>query len=268
MSSSKSYIHTFVSFNICWSRRATGEFDDYSLLARIHKVCKFLHTENADIMFLQEVPTGYKGIFEEEFDGYGWHWQNHPDRSSRCWLAIAVKKAAGIERLTSKKICDMDRPFGDWKDYLLDSEVQVLEGIQYMFVNVHLPMDKSRRSELQKRLADGIAHIRGRRWVVLWGDMNTFADDGGRDEIAQLSSSSGLAHVKVAGDVSFVAYPYDVFDAPTDNIPLDNGFVSDKVRVTKQEFVCYVPDCMFTKDERVWWCSDHFATRATLEFVE
>lgn len=250
--------YKFVSFNICWSRRATGPYSEYSLVARFHKIAQFLQDTNADIMFLQEVPSEWRGVVETLFPTHYWSWTNHPDRDARCWLAIGVRTS----QIPLLEIHTLSCEY-------ITGEVQIIRAGTMLLINVHYPMKKERRQALQCALAQilkGNLQSRPKSHVVVWGDMNTFADEGGADELTEFARASGTVHVQMEGDVSFAAYPYDKFDAPVESIPLDNGFVAN-VAVSNKRFVHKDDFYMVTAEGTRWWCSDHFATVAELQLL-
>ena len=260
---------SFVSFNICWSRWATGTHEEFSLLARIHKVVMYLRDAKADIMFLQEVPPEYESMFEAEFTKYSWSWKQQPDQDGRCSLAIATK-------LHLKIIPDMGIGSNLAGLSLPDTALVIISN-GFCLANVHFQMDKRHRGMDQKRLATALrtAFVPPiEPYTIVWGSMNTFADEGGRAELADFARTSGLRHVCGEGPRSFVPYPYDAdFDAGDDSIPIDNGFLSANLAPFKSAagdilpavFVgdMYPPKYSFRDATgRTWWCSDHFATEA------
>ena len=252
----------FISFNVCWSRRAKGKHEAYAIEERFDLLAEFIRSEDADVVFLQEVPICMVTQFQKLLPSHEWFFAWHNSRSGACCLATAVRRDRNVESAVQKK-WPVPIPNEPDSNCLLVLEIPGREGA--LLVNGHLPTSEVARFAALDSIAERLtSETRPDTRVIMWGNMNTFADARGEEWIASMEERGSLEHVRVEGDSSFVPYPYDVFDAPERSIPLDNGFVRN-VFVESAQLVS--DGFTFEADGKEWWCSDHFATRAVLRLA-
>lgn len=257
----------FMSWNLCWSRRAGPPFTFEDRFQLIQDVLK---REDADVVFLQEVPVTRSDDVRRVFgDGYRWHPVHHSSRNGACMLTIVVREHPRLEKaVVSEWPVSWTEPDGTEHTEQCVGVV-FFPWTELLLVNAHLPTSSAARAAALDVLAGGVrarasAHTR----VVVWGDLNTFGDDGGAEWLATLAREADLTHVVPPGAASFAPYPYDrVQVAPGKEgltIPLDNGLLRN-VTARGPTFLHGQGDVgTFDHGGRTWWCSDHFATVVTL----
>lgn len=173
---------TIVSWNVNYSARTVDQYEEFSFARRAELVTntlKHLQVKEGNTLFLlQEVMPDYLPVLNAVFpeNRYRvWTKQVHPCGRM---LYTAIPMDYVSER--DESIPPLGEEFRDCWD-----EIRVFIHAQDNFrvINVHAPMDKKYRVPICTHIAKC---CRQHYYCIIAGDLNTFPDDGGREQIAAM----------------------------------------------------------------------------------
>ncbi len=241
-----------ISWNICYSRRNTGEYENFSIKNRISKITKLISEQNADVIFLQEIHESVKNQLNELYNkNYILTWLQHSSRGGCCYNLVAINKTYIFE-------CDnLTRIFPSYiNEYKGNKEliscITAVQTNEITFINVHSPMAKNIRFRINKLLKT----VTNAEKVLICGDFNTFPDVGGLDQIKDLCVLNHVSHYECS-KLTFRAYPYDIFESYMDPAPLDHIFYKG-INVMNVEKISSILDNDLCVKNESFFISDHY----------
>lgn len=183
----------FMTYNICWSRRATGQFEEYSWANRKQSVYQLLKTNlptterTADLLFLQEIHQDIVEEVTKTLSEYKWVFAATNDRDGVCRNGIGVK--ANLIR-PGEEFRSFDYDFRQ-----CDSKAERVLGLvlgDICMVNAHFPMQPAPRMVMAENFNRCLPADKKYRYLIA-GDFNSMPDLKGPEQMTTV--------VKVANTV-------------------------------------------------------------------
>ena len=198
----------------------------FAIDKRIELIFQLISDENPDIMCLQEIYKDTLTTYIERFKDYNFTEMRHSERNGCCYNLIGVRysillKNKNIEVRIPKSTIS--------KVFEISSYVTCLELDNLIIVNCHAPMSEHLRFLTNEHI---VKVLRPDKPTIVVGDMNSFGDCKGREQIKNLCDLTNLTHFDNGYKSSFAAYPYDVFETKSEGgepMPLDHLFYKDVI---------------------------------------
>jgi endonuclease/exonuclease/phosphatase family metal-dependent hydrolase len=256
----------FMTYNVNYSRRASGEYEEYSWENRRNDIYQIIKGENPSVLFLQEILTKNQEEVQVSLSDYKWHFESTNSRDGVCCNGIGIKNTFLPER-EQKKFSYNFNAFEKTAEKVLGLTMGDL-----CLVNVHCCMEENGRMLTAEYFKECLPSDKNYRLIIA-GDFNSFPDGHGTEQIETIQKItdtvciSNEAISEATGNIathSFKAYPYDVI--PQHGLPgkLDHIFVKglNLTENTKPK----VLDTQ-TVDGKNFAPSDHYPITATLFFA-
>lgn len=219
----------FLTYNVCYSRRAVNEYAAYSWESRRDEVYKLIQGVNPNIIFLQEILTKNMDEIPARLSDYQWHFETTNTRDGICCNGIGVKKTfmSGVEQ--HKFTYNFNR-FEKTAEKVLGLVIGDL-----CLVNMHFPMEEKGRLSMAANLDQCLPANKGYR-VIIAGDFNAFPAYKGAEQLDTIQKVTNTARIsdlaisEITGQIatrSFIPYPYDFVPEEALKMPgkLDHIFV-------------------------------------------
>jgi len=232
-----------ITYNINYSRRATGAFESYSLENREKDIFKVIKKTQPTIILLQEVFN--KTSLMKKFKDYEWVFESDVSRPICC-------NAIGVNRhFLIGKEC---RIFTFNYSFIEKSAEKALGIIidKTAIVNVHFPMTTEGRFAMAEHFTECFPKDSTFTKIIIAGDFNSFPDLRGAEQMEIIKKMTGTEIVsdnaksmKTFGFAlkSFYPYPYDEVPEETLKIPgkldhiLVKGYTCHEIYVLDDEKV-------------------------------
>lgn len=219
----------FMTYNVNYSRRATGEYSQYSWENRSEAVYQLIQGSHSNIVFLQEILTQNREEVEKNLSDYQWHFESTNAREGVCCNGIGIKKDF-LPDLEQQKFSYNFNQFEKSAEKVLGLTIGDL-----CLLNVHCPMEEKGRMAMAANLNHSLPSDKAYR-VIIAGDFNSFPDCNGAEQVETLQKVtetvriSDFAISESSGEIatrSFKAYPYDIVPEEALKMPgkLDHIFV-------------------------------------------
>lgn len=271
---------TIVTWNINFSNRTVGEFEVFSFENRkkyILSNIKSLQNKSPNIIFaLQEVMPDYLDALNSVFPSDKFVIYTKKVHEVGRMLYTAVPRIFSSQR---REVPPIGNNFRECWDFIYIYDVSGATILTV--VNLHAPMDATFRLPICKYVAETCEVLTGWPCVIV-GDMNTFSDDRGIDQI-KLMEKPGFKDVTGVILRSSIQSPnfepvtpkarvFETFDAyPYDNVPRDNPdffpFNLDHVLIRDikdyDTVLCYDQERDVIFNGKSYGNSDHFALSFT-----
>lgn len=213
-------------------------------------------------MCLQEV---HKSSLDRLYDTFSKDYElyetRHSSRGGCCFLVTLVRKPIVFKSgAASHYSTSFYNKFRDNEEMV--SCVNVVEFVDFAVVNVHSPMAEDLRFKTNG-LLKGLCG-EGKTLVVM-GDMNTFIDARGNEQIQELVDE-GFSHAKLNVVTTFQPCPYDKVPEGAEPCVLDHVFYTGcEVEVDNDSPHPLLKDRP-ESDREDRWLSDHLPTRFAVTF--
>lgn len=201
----------FITYNVNYSRRATGEYELYSWENRRESVYKLIQNSNSTIIFLQEILTQNKEEVQTNLSDYEWFFEPTNSRNGVCCNGIGIKK---------NFLPDLERQKFSYNFDQFDKTAETVLGLvigDLCLLNVHYPMEEKGRMTMAANMNQCLPSDKTYR-ILIAGDFNSFPDGRGAEQLEIIQNTtetvriSDLAISESSGEIatrSFKAYPYD-----------------------------------------------------------
>ena len=264
---SASIIINFMTYNVNYSRRATGEYSQYSWDNRREAVYQLIQSSHSNIVFLQEILTQNREEVQKNLCDYQWHFESTNSRDGVCCNGIGIKKDF-FPHLKQEKFSYNFNKFEQSAEKVLG----IIIGDLFL-LNVHCPMEEKGRMVMAANLDQSLPSDKVYR-VIIAGDFNSFPDCKGVEQLETIKKVTETVRIsdcaisETSEEIatrSFKPYPYDKVPEKALKMPgkLDHIFVK-KIKVADKT----VPSVLDgrTIEGKGFPPSDHYPIVASLVF--
>lgn len=231
---------SILQYNICFSRRAVGEFSKYNWNNRKDEILEIIIKKNASIVCLQEVHESYIDHIESNLNAEMPHYR---------FVKAPYLKKEGVNiylmiiydnikfQLLRSNIHQLSAINDKCLDYL---SIKLRDSMSSKLLEVscvHVPMSLEARLTTMRLIAENVNDSKIEN-VIVTGDFNAFPDELGYEQIILFKQKAKLIDAtqflyNTAGErveKTFDPYPYDKFEKKTENQnKLDYIFTKGKI---------------------------------------
>lgn len=266
--------YTIVTWNINFSSRTVNEYESFSFANRakyiLDNIIALQNKSNHPVIFaLQEVMPDYLDSLNSVFptDKYTVFLKKVHDVGRMLYTAIPITLKS-----QSHTIEPLGPTFRDCYDIILIPDLLTI-------VNLHAPMGAEYRLQICKHVASYISSVIP---SIIVGDLNTFSDDKGLEQIREMEQYSfkDITGVILRGSVTTPSFEpitpkvrvLETFDPyPYDNVPREKPeffpFNLDHILVRNipnySTTICYDQERNVIFNGKQYGNSDHFALSVT-----